>query len=37
MQAVNDLLKPRTIEVEQVSANRARVSLEPMERGFGHT
>ena len=37
MQAVTDLLKPRTIEVEPVSANRARVSLEPMERGFGHT
>src|SRR5262245_48665798 len=37
MQAVTDLLKPRTIEVEPVSANRARVSLEPLERGFGHT
>ena len=37
MQAVTDLLKPRTIEVEPVSQNRARVSLEPMERGFGHT
>jgi DNA-directed RNA polymerase subunit alpha len=37
MQAVTDLLKPRTIEVEPVSTNRARVSLEPMERGFGHT
>ena len=37
MQAVTDLLKPRTIEVEPVSASRARVSLEPMERGFGHT
>jgi DNA-directed RNA polymerase subunit alpha len=34
---VTDLLKPRTIEVEPVSENRARVSLEPMERGFGHT
>jgi len=34
---VTDLLKPRTIEVEPVSATRARVSLEPMERGFGHT
>ncbi|HUS23720.1 MAG TPA: DNA-directed RNA polymerase subunit alpha [Candidatus Binatia bacterium] len=34
---VADLLKPRTIEVEPVSATRARVSLEPMERGFGHT
>jgi DNA-directed RNA polymerase subunit alpha len=34
---VNDLLKPRTIEVEQAGPNRARVALEPLERGFGHT
>src|SRR5687768_5853139 len=34
---VIDLLKPRHIEVENVAPNRARVSLEPMERGFGHT
>lgn len=34
---VSDLLKPRNINVEAISAYRARVSLEPMERGFGHT
>ena len=34
---IADLLKPRTIEVEAVSENRARITLEPMERGFGHT
>ena len=34
---VTDLLKPRTIDVEALSDNRARVTLEPMERGFGHT
>ncbi len=34
---VSDLLKPRSIEVEQISANRAKITLEPMERGFGHT
>jgi DNA-directed RNA polymerase subunit alpha len=34
---VADLLKPRNIDVEKVGPNRARVSLEPMERGFGHT
>jgi len=34
---VSDLLKPRNINVEALSAYRARVSLEPMERGFGHT
>jgi DNA-directed RNA polymerase subunit alpha len=34
---IADLLKPRTIEVEALSDNRARIALEPMERGFGHT
>ena len=34
---VSDLLKPRNIDVEQLSTNRAKVTLEPMERGFGHT
>src|SRR3546814_17657391 len=34
---VADLLKPRQIDVEVVSPNHARVALEPMERGFGHT
>src|SRR5574343_69061 len=32
-----NLLKPKTINVEQVAANRARVTLEPFERGYGHT
>lgn len=34
---VADLLKPRLVDVETVSPYRARVTLEPMERGFGHT
>ncbi|MDD3763851.1 MAG: DNA-directed RNA polymerase subunit alpha [Nevskiales bacterium] len=34
---VADLLKPRQIDVETLTPNRARVTLEPMERGFGHT
>lgn len=34
---IADLLKPRLVEVEAESAERARVSLEPLERGFGHT
>ncbi|MEC8847856.1 MAG: DNA-directed RNA polymerase subunit alpha [Pseudomonadota bacterium] len=34
---VADLLKPRLVEVESLSPVRARVTLEPMERGFGHT
>jgi DNA-directed RNA polymerase subunit alpha len=34
---LNNLLKPKTIHVEQVSSNRAKVTLEPFERGYGHT
>jgi DNA-directed RNA polymerase subunit alpha len=33
----NSLLKPKSITVEQVSLNRAKVALEPFERGYGHT
>ena len=32
-----NLLKPKAIHVEQLSANRAKVILEPFERGYGHT
>ncbi len=32
-----NLLKPRGVEVESISASRARIVLEPLERGFGHT
>jgi DNA-directed RNA polymerase subunit alpha len=32
-----NLLKPKTINVEQLSVNRAKVTLEPFERGYGHT
>ena len=35
--AVSELLKPRSVQVEQVSPMRARVALEPLERGYGHT
>jgi len=30
-------LKPRSIEVEPVARHRARVVMEPFERGYGHT
>ncbi len=33
----NEYLKPRVVEVETISPSRARVTLEPMERGFGYT
>ena len=32
-----NLLKPKTINVEQLGVNRAKVTLEPFERGYGHT
>ena len=32
-----NLLKPKAIHVEQLSANRAKVTLEPFQRGYGHT
>ena len=31
------LLKPKTIQVEQLATNKAKVTLEPFERGYGHT
>lgn len=33
----SSLLKPKSIYVEQLSANRGKVVLEPFERGYGHT
>lgn len=35
--SVSDFLKPRIIDVHQYDATRAKVTLEPLERGFGHT
>ena len=32
-----NLLKPKTINVVPLGANRAKVTLEPFERGYGHT
>ncbi len=34
---VSDFLKPRLVNVQTISERHAKVSLEPMERGFGHT
>ena len=31
------ILRPRGLQVEHIGANRAKVSVEPLERGFGHT
>ncbi len=35
--SVAELLKPRMVGVEKVSDTCAKVTLEPLERGFGHT
>lgn len=35
--AVNDFLTPKNIDVTELGPTRARVVLEPLERGFGHT
>ncbi|MGF1529646.1 MAG: DNA-directed RNA polymerase subunit alpha [Candidatus Competibacterales bacterium] len=32
-----DLLKPRLVNVEVISEHYAKITLEPLERGFGHT
>ncbi|MCK9504799.1 MAG: DNA-directed RNA polymerase subunit alpha [Porticoccaceae bacterium] len=35
--SATELLTPRTIDVTSLGVNRAKVVLEPLERGFGHT
>src|SRR5690625_6586805 len=35
--SVTEFLRPRDIKVEEISANHAKIVLEPFERGFGHT
>ena len=38
MQAnATQLLKPRLVEVREVGTNTAKITLEPLDRGFGHT
>jgi len=34
---VNEFLKPRIVDVSVISERHAKVTLEPLERGFGHT
>ena len=35
--SVTEFLKPRIVDIQQVNDLRARVTIEPLERGFGHT
>ncbi|MDX1513315.1 MAG: DNA-directed RNA polymerase subunit alpha [Gammaproteobacteria bacterium] len=38
MQAsATQLLKPRLVDVRQVGSNTAKITIEPLDRGFGHT
>jgi len=37
MSATDELLTPRTINVQSFGDTHAKVALEPLERGFGHT
>jgi DNA-directed RNA polymerase subunit alpha len=36
-ESVTEFLKPRIVNVQTVNSRHAKVSLEPLERGFGHT
>lgn len=37
-QSVHTFLKPRIVRVEERGhPNRARITIEPLERGFGHS
>uniref|UniRef100_A0A1A9Z195 DNA-directed RNA polymerase n=1 Tax=Glossina pallidipes TaxID=7398 RepID=A0A1A9Z195_GLOPL len=35
--SITEFLKPRLVDIEQISNTHARITLEPLERGFGHT
>ena len=37
MSNFNNLLKPRIVNIEDIALNTTKVTLEPLERGFGHT
>ena len=37
MTMVDELLKPRMVDIKEVAKNCSRIVLEPLERGFGHT
>src|SRR5262247_3971455 len=37
MTSATEFLRPRAVKVQPLGTNRARVTVEPFERGFGHT
>ncbi len=35
--SATEFMRPRAVNVQQINANHAKVTVEPFERGFGHT
>jgi DNA-directed RNA polymerase subunit alpha len=35
--AVSELLKPKIVDVQSLGLNAAKITIEPLNRGFGHT
>ena len=35
--SATQLLKPRLVDVKQTGNNTAKITIEPLDRGFGHT
>ncbi|XBC41180.1 MAG: DNA-directed RNA polymerase subunit alpha [Buchnera aphidicola (Nurudea yanoniella)] len=35
--SMNDFLKPRLVDVQHINVKHSKITLEPLERGFGHT
>ena len=36
-ESVTDFLRPRAVKIQPLQANQAKITIEPFERGFGHT
>ncbi len=36
-EVISEFLRPRGVKIQSLSANRAKITVEPFERGFGHT
>ena len=34
---ITELLKPRRIDVDNIDSKHARITIEPLERGYGYT
>ena len=36
-EVISEFLRPRGVKIQPLGANRAKITVEPFERGFGHT